>query len=400
MKMSIEKKIEKVLPFLNEKQQRIYLASEAEYLGFGGVTAISEASGISRPTIILGKKEINEEVAGFSHDRIRKKGGGRKKIFEKQPKLLQELDKLVDPVTRGDPMSPLRWTCKSTRQLSEALKKKSIIVSHVSIAEMLKEMGYSLQANAKVIEGGDHPDRDKQFRYINKLSKKCLSGKLPVISVDTKKKELIGNYKNSGTDWEITGQPINVNVYDFQDKTVGKAVPYGIYDIGKNEGFVNVGKSYDTSSFAVSSIRRWWIEMGMPEYKTTKQLLITADGGGSNGYRRKLWKTELQKFSNEFNLEITICHLPPGTSKWNKIEHRLFSFITMNWKGKPLTSFETIVNLIGSTTTTKGLKVKSVLDENEYEKGIIVEDDELKSVNIFPHKFHGEWNYTIKPIRS
>lgn len=400
MKMSIEKKIEKVLPFLNEKQQRIYLASEAEYLGFGGVTAISEASGISRPTIILGKKEINEKVADFSHDRIRKKGGGRKKIFEKQPKLLQELDKLVDPVTRGDPMSPLRWTCKSTRQLSEALKKKSIIVSHVSIAEMLKEMGYSLQANAKVIEGGDHPDRDKQFRYINKLSKKCLSGKLPVISVDTKKKELIGNYKNAGTDWEITGQPINVNVYDFQDKTVGKAVPYGIYDIGKNEGFVNVGKSYDTSSFAVSSIRRWWIEMGMPEYKTTKQLLITADGGGSNGYRRKLWKTELQKFSNEFNLEITICHLPPGTSKWNKIEHRLFSFITMNWKGKPLTSFETIVNLIGSTTTTKGLKVKSVLDENEYEKGVIVEDDELKSVNIFPHKFHGEWNYTIKPIDS
>ncbi len=398
MKMSIDKKIEKVLPFLNEKQQRIYLASEAEYLGFGGVTAISEASGISRPTIILGKKEINEKVVEFSQDRIRKKGGGRKKIFEKQPRLLKELDKLVDPVTRGDPMSPLRWTCKSTRQLSEALKKKSIIISHVSVAEMLKEMGYSLQANAKVIEGGDHPDRDRQFRYISKLSKKCLSGKLPVISVDTKKKELVGNYKNAGIDWEKTGQPINVNVYDFPDKTVGKAVPYGIYDIGKNEGFVNVGKSYDTSSFAVSSIRRWWIEMGMPEYKATKQLLITADGGGSNGYRRKLWKTEIQKFSNEFNLEITICHLPPGTSKWNKIEHRLFSFITMNWKGKPLTSFETIVNLIGSTTTTKGLKVKSVLDENEYEKGIIVEDNELKSVNILPHKFHGEWNYTIKPI--
>ena len=397
MKMSIEKKIEKVLPFLNEKQQRIYLASEAEYLGFGGVTAISEASGISRPTIILGKKEINEKIIELPHDRIRKKGGGRKKLYEKQPRLLKELDKLVDPVTRGDPMSPLRWTCKSTRQLSDALKKKSIFISHVSVAEMLKEMGYSLQANAKIIEGGDHPDRDKQFRYINKLSKKCLSNKLPVISVDTKKKELVGNYKNAGIDWEKTGQPINVNVYDFQDKTVGKAIPYGIYDIGKNEGFVNVGKSYDTSSFAVSSIRRWWIEMGMPEYKTTKQLLITADGGGSNGYRRKLWKTEIQKFSNEFNLEITVCHLPPGTSKWNKIEHRLFSFITMNWRGKPLTSFETIVNLIGSTTTTKGLKVKSALDENEYEKGIIVGAEELKSVNLFPHKFHGEWNYTIKP---
>ena len=305
----------------------------------------------------------------------------------------------MDPVTRGDPMSPLRWTCKSTRQLSEALQKKGITVSHVSIAEMLKEMGYSLQANAKVIEGGDHPDRDKQFRYINKLSKKYLSSKLPVISVDTKKKELVGNYKNSGTEWEKTGQPVTVNVYDFQDKTVGKAVPYGIYDIGKNEGFVNVGTSYDTSSFAVASIRRWWIEMGLPEYTTTNQLLITADGGGSNGYRRKLWKIEIQKFCNEFNLEITVCHLPPGTSKWNKIEHRLFSFITMNWRGKPLTSFETIVNLIGSTTTTKGLKVKSMLDENEYEKGIIVEDDELKSVNIFPHKFHGEWNYTIKPLK-
>jgi hypothetical protein len=399
MKMSIDQKIEKVLPFLNEKQQRIYLASEAEYIGFGGVTAISKASRVSRPTIILGKKEINETVVDvdFSNERIRRKGGGRKKLLEKEPRVLLALDKLVDPVTRGDPMSPLRWTCKSTRQLADALKKKGFNVSHVSIADMLKKMGYSLQANAKVIEGGDHPDRDKQFHYINKLSKKFLSGKLPVISVDTKKKELVGNYKNAGCEWELSGQPVAVNVYDFQDKTVGKAIPYGIYDIGKNEGFVNVGTSYDTSSFAVESIRRWWIEMGQQEYKRTKQLLITADGGGSNGYRRKLWKIELQNFCNEFNLEITVCHLPPGTSKWNKIEHRLFSFITMNWRGKPLTSFETIVDLIGATTTTKGLKVKSMLDENEYEKGIIVEDDELNSVMIFPHKFHGEWNYTIKP---
>lgn len=397
--MSIDQKIEKVLPFLNEKQQRIYLASEAEYMGFGGVTAISKASGISRPTIILGKKEINEAVVEveFPHERIRKKGGGRKKLLEKEPRVLLALDKLVDPVTRGDPMSPLRWTCKSTRQLADALKKKGFNVSHVSIADMLKKMGYSLQANAKVIEGGDHPDRDKQFHYINKLSKKFLSGKLPVISVDTKKKELVGNYKNAGSEWELSGQPVAVNVYDFQDRTVGKAIPYGIYDIGKNEGFVNVGTSYDTSSFAVESIRRWWIEMGQQEYQRARQLLITADGGGSNGYRRKLWKIELQNFCNEFNLEITVCHLPPGTSKWNKIEHRLFSFITMNWRGKPLTSFETIVDLIGATTTTKGLKVKSMLDENEYEKGIVVEDDELKSVNIFPHRFHGEWNYTIKP---
>jgi transposase len=399
MKTSMDQKLDRVLPFLNEKQQRIYLASEAEYIGFGGVTAISKASGVSRPTIILGKKELKEGLIEPPHERIRKKGGGRKKLFEKDPGILLELDKLVDPVTRGDPMSPLRWTCKSTRQLADSLKKKGFNVSHVTVAEILKKLGYSLQANAKVLEGGDHPDRDKQFQYINELSAKYLKKELPVISVDTKKKELVGNYKNPGSEWEISGQPVEVNVYDFQDKEVGKAVPYGIYDIGKNEGFVNVGTSYDTSSFAVESIRRWWIEMGQPEYQKTKHLLITADGGGSNGYRRKLWKTEIQNFCNEFNLKVTICHLPPGTSKWNKIEHRLFSFITMNWRGKPLTSFETIVELIGSTTTTKGLKVKSMLDENEYEKGIVVEDEELKSVNIYPHKFHGEWNYTIKPVK-
>lgn len=398
MKKTIEKKNEKMLPFLNEKQQRIYLATEAEAIGFGGVTAVSKASGKSRPTILLGKKELKDEIIELPKERIRKKGGGRKKIYEKTPELLTALDKLVDPVTRGDTMSPLRWTCKSTRQLSEAMKSKSIYVSHVSIAEMLKEMGYSLQSNSKVNEGGDHPDRDKQFQYINKKTEKYLSGNLPAISVDTKKKELIGNYKNAGREWETCGQPVKVNVYDFEDKTKGKAVPYGIYDIGKNEGFVNVGKSYDTSSFAVSSIRRWWIEMGRLTYAKTKKILITADGGGSNGYRRKLWKVELQKFCNEFNLEVTVCHLPPGTSKWNKIEHRLFSFITMNWRGKPLESYETVVSLIGSTTTRKGLKVKSVLDESEYEKGIVVDDAQLKTVNIFPHKFHGEWNYTIKPL--
>ena len=400
MKMTIEKKIKKMLPFLNEKQQRIYLATEAEAIGFGGVTAISKASGKSRPTIILGKKELQEGILELPDDRIRKKGGGRKKTSEKQPELLTELDRLLDPVTRGDPMSPLRWTCKSTRQLSDALKDKSINISHVSIAEMLKEMGYSLQSNAKVNEGGDHPDRDKQFHYINKNTENYLSRNLPAISVDTKKKELIGNFKNSGREWEICGHPQKVNVYDFVDKTKGKAVPYGIYDIGKNEGFVNVGKSFDTSSFAVSSIRRWWIEMGQLTYKKATELLITADGGGSNGYKRKLWKTELQKFSNEFNLEVTVCHLPPGTSKWNKIEHRLFSFITMNWRGKPLESYETIVSLIGSTTTRKGLKVKSVLDENEYVKGIVVDAKQLKTVNIFPHEFHGEWNYTIKPLHQ
>lgn len=398
MKMTIEKKIETMLQFLNERQQRIYLATESEAIGFGGVTAVSKASKKSRPTILLGKKELKSGLVEMPQERMRKKGGGRKKIYETNPDLLTELDCLVDPVTRGDPMSSLRWTCKSTRQLSKALRQKSINISHVSIAEMLKVMGYSLQANAKVNEGGDHPDRDKQFQYINALSGKYLSKKHPVISVDTKKKELIGNFKNAGREWELSKDPIKVNVYDFEDKIMGKAVPYGVYDVAKNEGFVNVGKSYDTSSFAVSSIRRWWIEMGQQFYTKTNKLLITADGGGSNGYRRRLWKTELQKFCNEFNLEVTVGHLPPGTSKWNKIEHRLFSFITMNWRGKPLESFETIVSLIGSTTTRKGLKVKSVLDETEYQKGIVVEDKEMDLLNINPHIFHGEWNYTIKPL--
>lgn len=398
MKITLEQKIEKMLQFLNEKQQRIFLLLEAETIGFGGVTAISKASGVSRPTIILGRKDLTTQTFERQKERIRKEGGGRKKEYEKQPEILLELDKLLDPVTRGDPMSPLRWTCKSTRQLSEALKKKHINISHVSIAEILKKMGYSLQSNSKVNEGGNHPDRDKQFEYINFQSTQYLSMKQPVISVDTKKKELIGNFKNTGQEWRKSKHPVEVNVYDFPNTAIGKAVPYGIYDVGKNEGFVNVGKSYDTSSFAVSSIRRWWIDMGQPEYSKKKKLLITADGGGSNGYRRKLWKLELQNLCNEFELEITVCHFPPGTSKWNKIEHRLFSFITMNWRGKPLTSFETIVSLIGSTTTSKGLKVKSVLDENEYEKGIVVDDKELEKLNIFHHTFHGEWNYTIKPM--
>jgi len=398
MKITFEQKIEKMLQFLNEKQQRIFLFLEAEAIGFGGITAVSKVSGVSRPTIILGRKDIANTSGGFPKERIRKEGGGRKKEYEKRPEILLELENLLDPVTRGDPMSPLRWTCKSTRQLSEMLKKKNINISYVSIAEILKKMGYSLQSNLKVNEGGNHPDRNNQFEYINSQSKKYLREKRPVISVDTKKKELIGNFKNTGQEWRKSKQPVEVNVYDFPSLAIGKAVPYGIYDIGKNEGFVNVGKSYDTSSFAVSSIRRWWIDMGQEEYSKKKKLLITADGGGSNGYKRKLWKIELQNLSNEFDLEITVCHFPPGTSKWNKIEHRLFSFITMNWRGKPLTSFETIVSLIGSTTTSKGLKVKSVLDESEYEKGIAVEDRELEKLNIFHHTFHGEWNYTIKPI--
>ncbi|MDQ1266765.1 MAG: hypothetical protein QG635_1917 [Bacteroidota bacterium] len=400
MKITLEQKIGKMLSFLNEKQQRIFLFLEAEALGFGGITAVSKASGVSRPTIILGGKNLQEQTVELPKERIRKEGGGRKREDEKQPAIIIELEKLLDPVTRGDPMSPLRWTCKSTRQLSDALKKKNIHISHVSIANLLKQMGYSLQSNSKVNEGGNHSDRNKQFEYINMQSKEYLSIQDPVISVDTKKKKLIGNYKNAGQEWHKVGQPVEVNFYDFPNTAIGKAVPYGIYDLGKNEGFVNVGKSYDTSSFAVASIRRWWIDMGQPSYPTTKKLLITADGGGSNGYIRKLWKIELQKLSNEFDLEITVCHLPPGTSKWNKIEHRLFSFITMNWRGKPLTSFETIVSLISSTTTSKGLKVTSKLDEAEYKKGIVVAEDEIKMLNIIPHEFHSEWNYAIKPLNK
>jgi transposase len=400
METLLEQKIKKMLPFLNEKQQRVFLFLEAEAAGYGGITAISKASGISRPTIMMGRKDIESKTDATDTQRIRKEGGGRKREYEKRPEIILELEKILDPITRGDPMSPLIWTIKSTRQLSRILKDKGIEISHVSIAEILKTMGYSLQSNSKVNEGGNHPDRNEQFEYINSQSKKILSKNQPVISVDTKKKELIGNYKNTGQEWQKSGHPIEVNVYDFPNLSTGKAVPYGIYDISRNEGFVNVGKSYDTSSFAVASIRRWWIEMGKQEYNNANELLITADGGGSNGYRRKQWKTELQRFSDEFGLEITVCHFPPGTSKWNKIEHRLFSFITMNWRGKPLTCFETIVSLIGSTTTSKGLKVKSVLDENEYEKGVVIDDISMKMLNLFPHKFHGEWNYSLKPNKN
>lgn len=398
MKISFEEKLKTMLQFLNEKQQRIYLHLEAQAIGFGGITQISKLSGVSRPTITEGKKDLEIHTIETKTARIRKEGGGRKKLVDKLPEIQRELDSLLDPATRGNPMSPLRWTSKSTRQLSKALKTKSLNISHVTIAEILKDMGYSLQSNSKINEGGTHPDRNQQFEHINEQTKKFLNANEPVISVDTKKKELIGNYKNSGQEWEKVGQPIAVNVYDFANSSTGKAVPYGIYDVGRNEGFVNVGKSYDTSAFAVSSIRQWWLSMGQDIYAEKKRLLIIADGGGSNGYRRKLWKTELQKFSKEFDLEISVCHLPPGTSKWNKIEHRLFSYITMNWRGKPLTSFETIVSLIGATTTEKGLKVKSMLDEKIYEKGIVVENKELTDLNLHSEDFHGEWNYTIYPI--
>lgn len=393
---ALKKKIKTLLPHLNEYQKRIFLAGEAEALGRGGNTIISKLSEVSRPTIIQGRKDLvaNKPQSDSPLVRARSVGGGRKKLTDKDPALLADLESLVEPLTRGEPDSPLRWTCKSTRTLSGELKKKGYSISHTVISELLSELGYSLQSNAKRIEGNQHPDRDAQFNYLNKQTKAYLSKDFPVISVDTKKKELIGNFKNAGKEYRPNKDPREVEVHDFGMK---RAVPYGIYDIKKNEGLVNVGQSCDTAEFAVESIRRWWKCMGRQKYKTAEKLLITADGGGSNGYRLKLWKLELQEFVNETNIEITVCHLPPGTSKWNKIEHRLFSHITMNWQGTPLIDMETVVQLIGAVKTKTGLRVKAKIDENEYEKGRVITDEELKNINIKPHKFHGEWNYTIKP---
>ena len=399
----LNEKIPKVLSLLNERQQRLYLAMEAEDIGHGGVLLVSRASGISRKTIINGKKEWQEFEKNAKRKgvdmviptgRIRKEGGGRKDLKEVDPKLLKTLDLMLEPITRGHPESVLKWTCLSTRALADALKKKGHIVSHTKVGELLKEAGFSLQSNSKRTEGNDHPDRNEQFMYINTKTEKYLSKGYPAISVDTKKKELIGDYKNAGKAYHPMKQPKEVNVHDFGTK---KAAPYGVYDIGINEGFVNVGTSSDTSEFAVYSIKQWWQRMGKKQYPNADKLLITADGGGSNGSRTKLWKSELQRLADQTKLEITVCHFPPGTSKWNKIEHRLFSHITMNWKGIPLEDYETVVQLIGAVKTKGGLKVKAQLDFNEYEKGKAVSNDELKDIRIKKHKFHPEWNYTIRP---
>jgi hypothetical protein len=331
-------------------------------------------------------------------ERSRCAGGGRKKIRDQDPSVLKHLRALIDPSSRGDPMSPLRWTCKSTRQLAEALAREGYKASHRAVAEMLKHLGYSLQANSKTIEeGSDHPDRDDQFNYINQQVRGFMRRGLPVISVDTKKKELIGPYLNKGREYRPKGRPERVKVHDFIDKEAGKAIPYGVYDVAQNVGWVNVGCDHDTAAFAVASIRRWWKGMGQRVYPKADKLLICADSGGSNGYRTRLWKVELQAFANQTGLAVTVCHLPPGTSKWNKIEHRLFSYISMNWRGKPLVSHEVVVNLIAATTTTKGLKVKAHLDPRRYPTKVEVSKQEMEQVNLKPHDFHGEWNYTVRP---
>ena len=384
---------------LDERQRRLYAAAEAKVLGHGGVKRVHEATGVARGSILAGLKELEQEPKDLTVDgrRIRRPGAGRKKLVELDPGVREALERLVEPVTRGDPELPLRWTCKSLIQLARELNGHGHTISHVSVGALLKELGYSLQGNRKTLEGGDHPDRNAQFEYINGKVEAALSAEQPVISVDTKKKELVGQYKNGGKEWRPQGQPEDVKVHDFVDKELGRANPYGVYDLGNNSAWVSVGTDHDTASFAVATIRSWWLAMGKALYPGAKELLITADGGGSNGSRVRLWKLELQRLADELSIPIRISHFPPGTSKWNKIEHRLFSFISLNWRGKPLVSHEVIVNLIAATTTRRGLTVRAELDPTPYPKGVKVSDEEFATIRLARDEFHGEWNYVITP---
>ena len=399
-KSKLKKKLASVLPELNERQRRLVVAAEAIAYGYGGINFLSEITGISVPTIRRGVREINAGRNQESSDRIRSKGGGRKKVTDTNPEIKAALEEIIEPETRGDPETPLRWTCKSVRNIADALQSEGCNISYQTVANILHDLEYSLQGNKKTKEGKGHPDRDQQFRHISSLVKKFLSAKNPVISVDTKKKELVGNYKNPGREWQGKGQPREVNGHDFPGPTVAKALPYGVYDIGDNAGWVNVGITADTAEFAVASIKKWWRGMGKKRYPKSKKLMVCADAGGSNGYRSRLWKRELQRFADAEDISISVSHFPPGTSKWNKIEHRLFSFISINWRGKPLLNYRTVINLIASTTTKTGLEVKARLDKKTYKKGVKVSDDEMRSLNIVNDDFHGEWNYTIKPRRK
>jgi len=394
---SIRQKYDAVQDVLHERGRRVWAASEALQLGWGGISLIEKAIGISHTTIRRGLREIQSgKTKHLSRKRSRLHGGGRKHLTIHYPDLPDVLESLIDPVMRGDPESPLRWTCKSTRLLAQELNRQGYTIGSSSVRFLLHQLDYSLQGNKKTREGTDHPDRNAQFLYLNSHVKKFLQADQPVISVDTKKKENLGNFSNKGREYHLKGQPLETNMHDFPDAELGKAIPYGVYDIGRNEGWVNVGITHDTAQFAANSIRRWWTRMGQYRFPQATRLLITADSGGSNGYRSRLWKTELHKLAMFIGVNITVCHFPPGTSKWNKIEHRLFSFITQNWRGKPLYDLVTVVNLISHTTTSKGLVVKSAVDTNTYPKGIEVSDAELAKVKLTPHDFHGEWNYTIK----
>ena len=394
--INLRKKFTAVWSLLDERSRRIMAANEAISLGHGGISAVQNACGLSRVTITKGIQEI--AIGDRSPEgRIRKTGAGRKRITERDPGLLAALEFLVEPETRGDPESPLRWVCKSTREISAQLTRQNHPVCPAKVGQLLRAQNFSLQSNRKTEEGKDHPDRDAQFRHINTQVKRALGSGMPVISVDTKKKELIGNYSNSGQQWLPKKSPVKVNGHDFPGPDVPRAYPYGIYDIGRNTGFVNVGTDHDTGSFAVASIRGWWRSEGRKLYPKATTIVITADGGGSNGSRLRLWKFALQKMADEIGISVSVCHFPPGTSKWNKIEHRLFSFISSNWRGEPLLDYETIVNLISRTATTKGLTVSCRLDRRKYPTGRRVTDDEMNAVNLERNKFHGDWNYTIRP---
>jgi len=372
------------------------IAAESKVIGHGGIGIVSKSTGVSRTTISTGLKELKESEL-IDTKRIRKEGGGRKKAIEKLPQIEKELEKLIEPALRGEPDSPLMWTSKSLRKLSAELKLKGFDISHKLVGETLKDKGFSLQANRKTDEGKSHPDRNAQFEHIHHRIKDFQENNQPVISVDAKKKELVGNFKNNGKEWHKEKEPEKVKVYDFLSDAEGKAIPYGVYDLSQNKGWVSVGIDHDTAEFAVETIKKWWAKMGSPFYPDAQRLLITADGGGSNSSRSRLWKKEIQKLSNETGLIIDVCHFPPATSKWNKIEHRLFSYISQNWRGKPLVSYEVIVNLIASTKTEKGLEVICELDTKNYDTGIKVSEEEMKTINIETNDFHGEWNYTIRP---
>jgi len=398
----IETKYYALVPLMDERMRRQLAASEATAYGWGGIQAVAQATGLSPTTIRKGQTELAARAARPKlavTSRLRRPGAGRKCKIDEYPELIAALEKLVDPVTRGDPESPLRWTCKSTETLAGELSGRGYKVSDSTVGRLLKAAGYSLQSNRKTREGTSHPDRNAQFEHINLTVCVFQERGQPVISVDTKKKELVGDFKNGGREWQPKGQPEKVRVHDFMDKELGKAIPYGVYDITKNQGWVSVGIDHDTARFATEAIRRWWLKMGSPRYPTARELLITADGGGSNGSRCRLWKVALQDLATDLGLQIRVCHFPPGTSKWNKIEHRMFSHITQNWRGRPLVSHEVIINLIANTATQQGLSIQAELDTGVYPTGIKVSDEELALVNLSREDFHGDWNYTIAPVR-
>lgn len=398
---SLERFFSVMSPVLDERQRRLLAGATARMLGRGGTTLVARVSGMSRNTVTDGTKEI--DAGAEASDRVRREGGGPPRLIDLDPDLLTDLDDLVEPDARGDPMSPLRWTLKSTRTLTTALVGMGHKVSHMTVHDLLGKMGYSLQATAKTVEGAQHPDRNAQFEHINRAAKAFIAAQQPVISVDCKKKELVGEvpgYKNAGREWQPKGKPEKAGVHDFPNPDMPKAIPYGVFDVGANEGWMSVGDDHDTAAFAVNTIRRWWQTMGAERYPKAKRLMVTADAGGSNGYRNKLWKVELAKLAAEIGLDISVCHYPPGTSKWNKIEHRLFSFVTNNWRGRTLTSYRTIVELIGATTTETGLRVRAEWDQGYYPTGTQITDAELAALPLKPDKWHGDWNYTFKKPKA